>query len=96
MNGEIEISEINNTEGIRTLTINTPYHLPEYYNYQWRVNGVGRGMNSMLFSSRELEENDVVSCSLSPKYSADIVLKTKKLKLKKVETPEVENVLTAC
>ncbi len=50
----------------------------------------------MLFSSRELEENDVVSCSLSPKYSADIVLKTKKLKLKKVETPEVENVLTAC
>ncbi|MDA7952100.1 MAG: hypothetical protein MPJ24_11500, partial [Pirellulaceae bacterium] len=97
LHGEIEITEINSTEDTRTFAINTSYHLPEYYNYQWRVNGVESGMNSMLFSSQKLKENDVVSCVLSPRYSSDIVLKSKELKLnqvkKKMEVPKVENVL---
>ena len=86
LHNEIEIAELKSNEDFRTFRADMPYHLPEYYNYDWMINGEKKGTNSMYFTSKEAKKGDEISCILSVKYSPGIVLKSKALKLKKVKT----------
>ncbi|MDO5978345.1 VPS10 domain-containing protein [Flavivirga spongiicola] len=83
---EVEVVEMSGSKNFRTFGLDILYHLPEYYNYEWMVNGVRKGTNSMFFTSKDIKNKDRISCKLSPKYAPEVVLETKELRLKKVKT----------
>lgn len=86
-----DIKQVSDYENRLSFTIKTEYHLPDYYNFKWSVNGIFQGRNSQYFTHKSLNKGDKIRCIISPKYSPDIVLKTKTFKVKKIKKFQQED-----